>query len=113
MKNKIQNLIKLAKEKGYVPKKKKIELIEDDLYASKDPKISLSGAYGFNQAIDSYNLEKIIELAYEEWKKDIVDMINKLEVGKPSCVNEEKPYQIKKIIMKECKEALLTNLKEE
>lgn len=55
MPNPIQKIIQEAKDRGYVPKKKDVSLstFNED----------------FNQAIDSYNLPKIIELAYEEGKK--------------------------------------------
>lgn len=71
MPNPIQKIIALATKNGFVPEKIKTKL---DLELSGDFSI-LTEVMAFNQAIDSYNLEKIIELAYEE----VVEEIENLE----------------------------------
>lgn len=80
MPNPIQKIIALAIKNGYVPEKKKqgidnfgIENALNSFYDNKLPSKVEIRAYIYNlkykienQAIDSYNLEKVIELAYEK-----------------------------------------------
>lgn len=69
-----EKIIQEAKDRGYVPEKKenpktKCVNAENQLFGSC---FSCEKNNGFNQAIDSYNLEKIVELAYERGKWDVV-----------------------------------------
>lgn len=74
-KQQITEIIKEAISKGYMPEKKE-PIKNRNLYSPKDG--SLTNMYaeddiykGYNQAIDSFQLEKLIELAYENIREKI------------------------------------------
>lgn len=93
MTNPIQKIIKLSIEKGFVPERVK----EDEIY-----EVSENGS-GFNEAIDSYNLEKIIELAYEKGRER-----GNQEMFIIADVCEKKGWSFDKFLLLQGK--LLTNL---
>lgn len=101
MTNQIQNLISLAIKKGYVPEKK------DNFDVSME--MTNAKIDGYNQAIDSYNLEKIIELAYEKVGEILKEKEQEAnEILKNSPKNFSAMGAIACII--DIKKSLLTNL---
>jgi len=57
MKDTTQQIIKEAKEKGYIPEEKKDTEFSTSVF-------NQGYGFGFNNCIDSFQLEKIVELAY-------------------------------------------------
>lgn len=75
MTNPIQKIIEEAKAKGYVPEKN-----YPHTYSSENSEIYDAYSRGFNACLDSYNLEKIIELAYEKWIEEIREKLKEIKV---------------------------------
>jgi len=83
MTNTTQQIIKEAKELGYIPEKKYAETqISSTDYGNMQNALLKQRVESYNQAIDSYQLEKIVEFAYEKGREDIIKSWEKWKFGK-------------------------------
>ena len=82
--------------------------------------------FGKTFEIDELSLNRNIQLAntkeliksflttiLQSKNKEVVKMISELDISKPQCENDEVPYEIKKMWLKETKQALLDAIKTE
>lgn len=75
MTNPTQQIIKEAISKGFIPEKKELPILENEGRGTINEIREINKVIGRNKAIDSFQLEKIIELAYEKWIEEIRHLI--------------------------------------
>jgi DeoR/GlpR family transcriptional regulator of sugar metabolism len=57
------------------------------------------------------DVKSFISSLLAKQQEEFVKIVNNLYVAKPSSKAEEEPYEVKKMIMEECKQAILADIK--